>query len=87
MHVEKISIGRGKKLSVNYNSYDYHVSVSVELEDGDTTEALRIRTRKQELRDLPPITQARLDTITGSRKNVKNKLLDLAALAVPELED
>jgi len=38
MHVEKISIGRGKKLSVNYNSYDYHVSVSVELEDGDTTD-------------------------------------------------
>lgn len=33
MRVEKISIGRGKKLSINYNSYDYHVSVSVDLED------------------------------------------------------
>lgn len=33
MKIEKISIGRGKKLSINYNSYDYHVSVSVDLED------------------------------------------------------
>jgi len=37
MHVNKITIGRGKKLSINYNSYDYHVSVSIEVNEGDDT--------------------------------------------------
>lgn len=32
MYINKITIGRGKKLSVNYNSYDYHVSVSVKVD-------------------------------------------------------
>ena len=35
MHVNKITIGRGKKLSINYNSYDYHVSVSIEVNEED----------------------------------------------------
>lgn len=35
MHINKISIGRGKKLSINYNSYDYHVSVSLEVNEED----------------------------------------------------
>ena len=35
MKVEKITIGRGKKLSVNYNSFDYHVSVSIVLGEED----------------------------------------------------
>ena len=35
MHVNKISIGRGKKLSINYNSHDYHVSISLDLNEGD----------------------------------------------------
>ena len=40
MKVEKISISRGKKLSINYNSYDYHVSVSIDLEkETDITKA------------------------------------------------
>ena len=37
MYVNKISIGRGKKLSINYNSYDYHVSVSVKVDVLDDT--------------------------------------------------
>jgi len=35
MHINKISIGRGKKLSINYNSYDYHVSISLDLNEDD----------------------------------------------------
>ena len=38
MHINKISIGRGKKLSINYNSYDYHVSISLDLNDDDNIE-------------------------------------------------
>ena len=49
MYINKISIGRGKKLSINYNSYDYHVSVSVKvdvLDDAITAHKLALSTIK-----------------------------------------
>jgi len=36
MKLKKMILSRGKKLSHNYNSYDYHVGVEIELEPKDT---------------------------------------------------
>lgn len=82
----KSDLMRGFRKRRNVSLIRLDVPFMRALETDNQSVISEIRTKKQELRDLPPIIEQRLDAIINDSKlNPKRKLEELSNFTVPEL--